>query len=91
MLGTTSKARAWLAASDQFEASVIEEIFAKAGVFGEDGSGFTDTTKEKIFKASAMNPIAHPAPAGGAPTSTDARCKTEELINEVDSILREIS
>ena len=44
-----------IAASEQFEDSVIEEIIAKTYVFGEDDIGFSDNAKAKIFTASTMN------------------------------------
>ena len=49
-------------------------------MFSEDGSGFSDGAKQKIFIASAGNPAAHPA-APGQGTSADARAGTENLLN----------
>ena len=41
----SSSSSGTIAASEQFEDSVIEEIIAKAYVFGEDDIGFSDNVK----------------------------------------------
>lgn len=87
---TMMKAKTWLTASGQFTAEEANDIFALSCSFTEDGSGFSDQMKQKIFRASAGNPAARPAAPGGARVNAEASAGTEDLLNEVDAILSQI-